>query len=332
MTRLFALLMLIGMVMLQAVVATRADQPAAAALKKATLALLWLPQAQFSGYYVALDKGIYRRHGIDLTILPGGPGRSPADALRDGQADFALLWLGTALQRRAAGLPIVNVAQIVQRSSLVLVARKAAGIETVADLAGRKVGLWGDDLAVAPRAFLDRHGVTVQPVPQSETVNLFLRGGVDVASAMWYNEYHTILNAGVDADELTVFRLGSDGLNIPEDGLYTLTATLARDPALVDGFVRATLEGWQDAIANPEQALDIVLARMREAKLPADRVHQKWMLSCLAEVIRPSGADAVTGELGRSDLDALVAELQRTALLRAPIGYDDFVRPIDAAR
>lgn len=330
MKRLLALLF-IGVALLPAVAAC-ADQPAAKPLRKATLALLWLPQAQFAGYYVALDKGIYRRHGIDLTIVPGGPDQSPVELLRDSQADFALMWLGTALQHRGNGLPLVHIAQIVQRSSLVLVARKSAGIATVADLAGRKVGLWAGDLAVAPRAFLDRHGLTVKPVPQSETVNLFLRGGVDVASAMWYNEYHTILNAGVDADELTVFRLDGDELNIPEDGLYTLASTLARDPALVDAFVRASLEGWDHAIANPDETLDLMLARMREAKLPADRMHQKWMLARMAELIRPSGEGSVTGELNRKDLGGAVAELQRTGLLRQPIGYHDFTRPIDAPR
>lgn len=328
MIRLFALLLIA--LLLQGT-AARADEPAAPTLRKVTLALLWLPQAQFAGYYMAKEKGFYRRRGIDLAIKVGAPGRSPADALRDGEAEFALLWLGTALQRRAAGQPLVNIAQIVQRSSLVLVARKSAGIETIADLAGRKVGLWGGDLAVAARAFLDRHGLTVKAVPQSETVNLFLRGGVDVASAMWYNEYHTILNAGVDPDELTVFRLDGEGLNTPEDGLYTLSSTIARDPQLVDAFVRASLEGWDYAIAHPDETIDIILAQMREAKLPADRMHQTWMLTRMADVIRPAGAGAVTGELSRNDLDAVVTELQRTGALRDAIGYDEFARAPNAA-
>ena len=66
-------------------------------LKNASLIPLWEPQAQFSGYYVALDKGIYARHGIDLKILRAGPGHSPTEALKKGTADFAILWLTTAL-------------------------------------------------------------------------------------------------------------------------------------------------------------------------------------------------------------------------------------------
>ncbi len=294
-------------------------------LRKAALVLLWTPQAQFAGYYVALEKGIYRKHGIDLAIVPGGPGRPAADYLGDGRADFAVLWLSTALLRRGAGVPLVNIAQIAQRSSMVLVARKSAGIRMAADLGGQKVGLWGGDLAIPARAFFDRHGLTVEAVPQSATVNLFLRGGVKAASAMWYNEYHLLLNAGLDPDELTVFRLEEGSLNIPEDGLYALEKDIGRDPDLADAFVRASLEGWNDAFADPQEALDIVLRAMREAKIPANRVHQAWMLARMEEAIRPAGR--MTGVLSKEDYQAVAGELQRTGLLREAPSYGSFVRP-----
>jgi NitT/TauT family transport system substrate-binding protein len=296
-------------------------------LRRATLVLLWSPQAQFAGYYVALEKGIYRKHGIDLAITPGGPGRSPADELCDGRADFAVLWLSTALQRRGAGAPLINVAQIVQRSSMVLVARKFAGIEAIADLDGQKVGLWGGDLGIPAHALLDRHRIKVETVPQSATVNLFLRGGVKAASAMWYNEYHTILSAGVNPEELTVFRLDADGLNIPEDGLYARQETIDRDPGLVNAFVRASLEGWEDALAHPEVAIDIVLRRVHEAKIPANRMHQQWMLARMGEAIRPAGGGPIGGRLSEEDFAAVSGELLRTGLLRASLEYARFARP-----
>jgi NitT/TauT family transport system substrate-binding protein len=110
---------------------------------------LWSPQAQFAGYYVALDKGIYARHGIDLKILKAGPGHAPAQTLQDGKADFAILWLTTALQRRSAGIKLVNLAQITQRSSMMLIAKKSSGIKTVTDMQGKKVGMWGRELCLS---------------------------------------------------------------------------------------------------------------------------------------------------------------------------------------
>lgn len=294
-------------------------------LRKANFIPLWSPQAQFAGYYVAMEKGIYRRHGIDLTIIPGGPGRSPADFMQDGRADFGVLWLTTALQRRDQGLPLVNVAQIIQQSSMLLVARKASGIRSVADLAGQKVGLWGGDFSIPPNAFFHRHGLQVKPVHQSATVNLFLRGGVGVVSAMWYNEYHTLLNAGLDPDELTLFPLKDHGANFPEDGLYTLETTLQRDPQLVDAFVRASLEGWDHAFTHPEEALDIVLRVMRDARIPANRMHQKWMLARMRDLIRPGGSQRGAGSLGAADYRTVSGELARMALIRRPVDYGTFV-------
>ena len=95
-----------------------------AAQEHATFLPHWLPQAQFAGYHVAREKGLYRARGIDVRIEPGGPDNPASQGLKTGRADFVTLWLSTAIQMRARGLPIVHVGQIVRRSSLLLVARR----------------------------------------------------------------------------------------------------------------------------------------------------------------------------------------------------------------
>jgi NitT/TauT family transport system substrate-binding protein len=306
--------------------------PAAAEppLKRATLMPLWTPQAQFAGYYVALDKGMYARHGIDLVILPAGPGHAPAQSLEDGTADFVVLWLTTAIQHRSSGHRLVNLAQVIQTSSMMLVARKTSGIRTVADMNGRKVGLWGGDLSIPPRMLFARSGITVREVPQSHSVNLFLRGGIDVASAMLYNEYHTILDSGLDADELSVFPLHDHGMDFPEDGLYALQETIDGDPALADAFVRASLEGWRYAFTHTEETLDIVVRRMREAHLPANRVHQRWMLERMRELALPGGSAQALGLLEEQDYRAVAEALLRGGLIRDYPDFREFARRPDA--
>jgi NitT/TauT family transport system substrate-binding protein len=294
--------------------------------KKVTLIPLWSPQAQFAGYYVALDKGFYARHGIDLTILKGGAGHSPAESLQSGQADFAVLWLTTALQHHATGTKLVNVSQIIQRSSMMLISRKSSGIRAVEDMSGKKVGLWGGDLSIPPRALFAKHGIHVREVPLSHTVNLFLRGGIDVTSAMWYNEYHVILNAGVDAEQLNAMFLSDQGMNFPEDGLYALEKTVKNDPVLVDAFASASLEGWQYAFAHPEEALDIVVKYMHQAQVPANRIHQKWMLDRMHDLVIPGKGKGALGRLNRLDYEAVGDAMRREGLIRNYPDYTAFTR------
>jgi NitT/TauT family transport system substrate-binding protein len=312
-----------------AVAALVAGRPAA---KKVTLMPLWTPQAQFAGYYIALDKGMYSRRGIDLDILPAGPGRSPAASLENGTADFALLWLTTALRHRADGHAVVNVAQIIQTSSMMLVAKKASGIRTIPDMNGKKVGLWDGDLSIPPRALFAKSHVNVREVRQSRTVNLFLRGGIDVASAMWYNEYHTIIDSGHDPDELSVFFLHDHGMDFPEDGLYTLEKTLADDPAKVNAFVFASLEGWRYAFAHPDEAIDVVIRRMVEAHLPANRMHQRWMLDRMRDLALPGGREDLLGVLDEPAYRAVAQTLLRERVITSHPDYRDFARRADAGQ
>jgi NitT/TauT family transport system substrate-binding protein len=311
-------------------VASSGDDLRPPGMNRVTLMPLWSPQAQFAGYYVGIDKGIYARHGLDVRLLPAGPGLSPVDALGQGKADFAVLWLTTALRHRDRGLPLVNLAQMVQRSSMMLVSKRSTGIRTIADMNGRKVGLWGGDLSIPVYALFEREGVVVREVPQGITVNLFLRGGIDVASAMWYNEYHTLLISGVDPDELNTIFIADEGLRYPEDGLYALESTARARPAITAAFVRASLEAWAYAFDHPDETVDIVVRRMREARLPANRVHQRWMLDRMRDLMQTSSPDAPHGQLARADYLAVGESMKREKLIAAFPPFDDFHWSVDA--
>lgn len=302
-------------------------------LKNASLVPMWSPQTQFAGYYVALDKEIYARHGIDLKILRAGPGSSPAEALEEGTADFAILWLTTALQHRSAGTELVNLAQIIQRSSMMLISKKTAGIKTIDDMDGKKVGMWEGYVSLPLRTLFAEHRIKVREVRQSHTVNLFLRGGIDVTSAMWFNEYHTILNSGIDPEELNVIFLRDKGMNFIEDGIYTMEKTLRKDPALAAAFVDASLEGWRYAFDHPDEALDIVINHMREAHLPANRSHQKWMLERMRDLMMPVNPQGTVGHLLEQDYEDAGRAMQKHGLIRSYPDYNAFVwRRADAGK
>jgi NitT/TauT family transport system substrate-binding protein len=293
-------------------------------LKKASFLPQWSPQAQFAGYYVACEKGFYKNHGIDLTILQGGPDRPPLLFLTEGKADFVSAWLATGLRWRSSGHKVINIGQIVQRSALMLVAKKSHHIITPRDMDGKKVSLWGDEFQIQPRAFFRKYDLNVKIIPQSYSVNLFLRDGVDVASATWYNEYHTIINSGLNPEELTTFFFHEHGLNFPEDGIYTLEETFKRDPSLSCAFVKASIEGWVYAFSHPEEALEIVLRSIERASIPANRTHQKWMLNGMKELTAFSAHPASTGMLQQTDYQKVCHVLHESGVIETTPEYDSF--------
>jgi NitT/TauT family transport system substrate-binding protein len=102
---------------------------AAYAADEVRLQLQWVTQAQFAGYYVALDKGYYDAEDLDVSILPGGPDIAPPQVLAGGGADAMLNWMPSALAARERGLPVVNIAQPFKSSGLMLTCWKDTGIQ-----------------------------------------------------------------------------------------------------------------------------------------------------------------------------------------------------------
>jgi NitT/TauT family transport system substrate-binding protein len=293
------------------------------ALTRVTLLPQWIPQAQFAGYYLALEKGFYRSNGLDVVILRGGPRQNLQSALESGEATFITHFLSSALKLRDNGLPLVNLAQVGQRSALMLVARRGSGIRRVEDLAGKTVSIWSD-FAVQPLALFRRYNLDVRTIHQGATINLFMRGGVDAASAMWYNEYHLMLNAGLDENEVTLIFYDEHGLNVPEDGIYCLDKTWRQQPDVCRRFVRASLAGWEYVFNNHEEALAVVLRYAEEARTGTNRSHQRWMLQRMRDIILPRETTSRLGTLRKDDYETVCRELKSNGLINQVPVFEEF--------
>ena len=291
------------------------------------LLLHWNHQSQFAGYYVAAEKGFYRKRGRDAVIRRGGSDIDQAALLAGTNPVFCTTMLFTALACRDKGVPVIHLAQVVNRPNFCLVAWKNRGISRPEDLGGRKVSFWIGAFEAPYRDFFKRYRLAPLVEPQYYSVNLFLRGGVDACAAMYYNEYHTLLQCGVDPEDLTVFKTWEHGFDCPEDGIYC-TAQTAADPAMCHDIVEASLEGWQYARDHREEALDIVMGYVRRDHVPTNRAHMQWMLDKMLDSIFPGPGDRWRfGVLERESYDRAVALLRGQAQIKSAPAFDDFHPP-----
>jgi NitT/TauT family transport system substrate-binding protein len=233
-----------------------------------TLQLQWVTQAQFAGYYAALDQGFYTEEGLNVTILPGGPDIAPPQVLAGGGADVMLNWMPSALAAREGGLPVVNIAQPFARSGLMLTCWKDTGITGPPDFRGRTIGVWFFGNEYPFLSWMSQEGIPteggadgVTVLKQGFNVDPLIQRQADCISTMTYNEYWQVIDAGVNPDELITFKYEDMGVATLEDGMYVLEENLA-DPAFADRmvrFVRASMRGWEWAGANPDAAAQIII-------------------------------------------------------------------------
>ena len=284
---------------------------AAQAADEVRLQLQWVTQAQFAGYYVALDKGYYGEEGLDVTILPGGPDIAPPQVLAGGGADVMLNWMPSALAAREKGLPVVNIAQPFKSSGLMLTCWKDTGITSPQDFKGKTIGVWFFGNEYPFLSWMSQEGISteggedgVTVLKQGFNVDPLLQRQADCISTMTYNEYGQVLDAGVGEDELVTFKYEDQGVATLEDGMYVLEENLG-DPAFQDKmvrFVRASMKGWKYAEANPDEAAGIVLDN--DATGAQTEAHQQRMMGEIAKLTAGSN-----GALDPADFDRTVATL-----------------------
>lgn len=265
------------------------------------LQLKWVPQAQFAGYFVAKERGYYEAEGLDVEIISGGPDIVSEQQVASGAVQFGVDWTASLLAHRDQGLPLVQVAQVFQDSASLLISRKTSGIETPADLADKIVGnpMGGNEFEVL--ALFDKYGLDpakdLEFVKQGFTVDQFVNKELDTMFATSYNEYFVVLDSGISADELSVINLNDEGTAMLQDNLFANEEWLAENEETAVKFVRASLKGWNDAVNDPEYAVDMVMKAVAEGS--TTREHQVNMMSEVSKLVIPE--DKTAADIGYID-------------------------------
>jgi NitT/TauT family transport system substrate-binding protein len=293
---------------------------AAPKLTKVTLQLKWVTQSQFAGYYAAVAQGYYKKLGLDVTLKVGGPDITPEQTVLAGQAEFGIDWLPNLFATREKGGQIVSIAQVFDRSGMTELTWKDSGINTIAKMRGKKVGVWccGNQ----PELFAALTKNKINPAKKSDVtivnqpfdMNLFLQRKIDAAAAMTYNEMAQVLEAKNPKtgqlnklSDLNVFKMASPavGTGMLEDNIFT-TEKYLNDPSHAStmvNFLQASFQGWIYCRDHVSACTDIVLKN----GTALGHGHQLWEMNEINKLAwpNPSGIGHVS--------NALVANTARIA-------------------
>lgn len=308
------------------IIAALVSAALAAGAEKVHILMPWTPQAQFVGYYLALDRGEYSRRGLDVTIHHINPRSDLEKTFEQGGYEFVVCSPDNALVIRDGGVPLRLILQVVQRSNLAVVCWKDKGIETPADLDGRRVSAWPGIFRPYVNVFYRFNGANPIYLPQAHSLALFLNRSVDACVAMVYNELYMLYSHGVDENEITVFNLAEFGADFPEDGLYASNTFIREKPEVCAAMAEATKAGWIIARDSPEEAIDAVMQRVKNAMIPANRLHQQFMLKTLVPSIFPERAKGGTPWILDPGIFAKIAYSMTTVKqLKNPVpSYEEF--------
>ena len=251
-----------------------------------TLQLKWTHNFQFAGYYAALEKGYYRAAGLDVRIEEARPGLDVAGRVVAGQADFGVGNSALLLDRHA-GRPVVVLATIFQHSPAVYITRRQSAAQSVHDLAGKRVMV--EPAMAELTAYLRREGIAddrLAVLQHSFNPQDLIDGKIDAMSAYLSYEPYFLDQAGFDYQ---IFTPRSAGIDFYGDNLFTSEALLKARPDLARAFRRASLRGWEYAMAHPGEIATLIHERYapavsRDFQLFAARQMQSLIRADVVEI------------------------------------------------
>lgn len=260
--------------------------PAEKPLDQISLMLKWKHQFQSAGYYAAIEKGFYQEAGLEVTLIEPSVNSDPVMEVVNGNMEFGATGPNLLLYR-AKGHPVVALATIFQHSPLVLLARENSGINSIHDLVGKRVMV--EYASAELEAYLQSEGIfdtKYTRLTHTHSPDDFINGSVDAISAYSTDELYLINKANC---KYTMLSPRSAGIDFYGDLLFTTQEQIDQHPERVDAFLAASKKGWQYALQNPEEIVDLIYEKYskrhsREHLLFEARESQRLIFADIVEV------------------------------------------------
>ena len=261
-----------------------ASQPAPASLQPVTLQLTWIISGYHAPFVLALEKGYYRQAGLDVKIVEGRGSSLTVDQVAKGGMVFGQGGIEGFVPFIDKGAPIKVIAAYVRESPMSFIYHPSLKLDTPKDLVGKTIiSAAGDqDLTFLP-AVLKPYGVSqdqlkVQLTTPNQYPAIYAQSANNVVIGFVNGDYTRVLQVDPQAKD----KLYSDfGLNLYNAGLVASESLIQQHPDVVKAFVEASNKGWQEAIANPAEAVDATVKDFPQANRAVIDAGLKYSLPLL---------------------------------------------------
>ncbi len=287
--------------------------------RSVVLQLRWFHQFQFAGYYAAVEKGFYREAGLEVTLREGGYDTDTTEEVLNCRADYGVT-NSEIILHRLSGKPLVVLAAIFQHSPLVLVTRKDSGIATPQDLIGSRVKMTKKKRGAELHAIFLSEGVSLDQIDMIEdsvVANNYFNETIDALSAYITNEPYYLEQRGIP---FSVIRPLSYGIDFYGDCLFTSEQELRKYPERVNAFREASLRGWEYAMKNPEEIIDVILSKYNSDKT---RDHLRFEAEKMRELVLPELIE--TGFMNPGRWRHIADTFVRLGMLEPGFSLDGFI-------
>jgi NitT/TauT family transport system substrate-binding protein len=273
-----------------ALLAASALAAISAAQDKVTFLTSWYAQAEHGGFYQAVAAGIYKKHGLDVTIRMGGPQVNGMQLLAAGQTDFMMGYDFQVLSSIANGVPVTTVGVSFQKDLQGMMTHE--DVKSLADLKGKTILAATSGHSTWLPWIKAKYGYTDGQVrPYTFNLQPFFADKTIAQQAYPSSEPFQAMKNNVNAK---FFFFADDGYPPYGTTIVTMQKTAADKPDMVARFVRASLEGWKAYFADPTLANELIKKdnpRMQDDQLA-------FALKRLKELKVLDGGDAATMGIG----------------------------------
>lgn len=252
--------------------------------EKVTVVLDWTPNTNHTGLYTALENGYYKDQGLDVEIVQPPEGGA-ASLVASGKADFGISYQEEVTYAKTSDdpLPIKAIAAVIQHNSSGFASPKDKNIKTPKDFEGKIYGGWGSESETAAiKAVMEKTGadfdkVTIADIGQDD----FFTATTNSVDFAWIYEGWDVVQAKLKNFDLNFIPLNQfdKRLDYYTPVIISNETLLNDNPELAKKFMKATTEGYQFAIDNPEEAAKILVKHAPEIDEELAIESQKFLAS-----------------------------------------------------